>query len=59
MPGTRDQKHQVHWWLDRDLIAAIKAYQHAQRLDSLTEAADRLLRAALAEVASPPHSHKP
>ncbi len=47
MASSRDSKHQVHWWLDQELLAVLKDYQHDQRLDTTTEAADRLLRAAL------------
>lgn len=48
MPSHRDHQKALHLWLDLDLIAAIKAYQHAHQLDSLTQAADRLLREGLA-----------
>ena len=42
-----DAKHELHLRLDRDLVAALKEYQHDHRLDSLTQAVDRLLREGL------------
>lgn len=38
-PGTK----QVNWWLPEELLAELKEYQHENRLDSLTEAARRIL----------------
>ena len=49
MKRTRPGMKQLNLWLPTPLVAAIKEYQHDQRLDALTQAADQLLRAALAQ----------
>lgn len=48
MKRERTGFKQVNWWLEKDLLAALKEYQHEHRLDSLTGAANELLRRALA-----------
>lgn len=53
MPSQRDHQKAIHVWLDLALIAALKEYQHQERLDSLTEAVDHLLRAGLAQAGVP------
>lgn len=47
MKRERPGLKQLNVWLDRDLVAALKEYQHDHRLDSLTQAVDRLLREGL------------
>lgn len=38
---------QMNWWLDEDLVERIRDYQFANRIDSTTEAARRLLEESL------------
>ena len=49
MKRTRPGMKQINLWMTASLHAALKEYQHQQRLDSLTEAVDQLLRAGLTD----------
>lgn len=49
MKRTRPGMKQINLWMTDSLHAALKEYQHRERLDSLTEAADRLLRQGLTQ----------
>lgn len=43
----RPGQKQVNWWLREELLADLKEYQHEHRLDSLKDAAAKLLEQGL------------